>query len=62
MKNKIIDKWSESVNDADKRAIMQEQWMCIERDSLNEWVFENIFDIINLFVSLSQYVLCILYY
>ncbi len=39
MNNKIIGKWSESVNDEDKRVGMQVLELCIERDSLNEWVF-----------------------
>ncbi len=49
MNNKIIGKWSESVSDEDKRVGMQELELCIERDRLNEWVFDRgeIFDIIN---------------
>ncbi len=39
MNNTIIGKWSESVNDEDKRVGMQVLELCIERDSLNEWVF-----------------------
>ncbi len=40
MNNKIIGKWSESVSDEDKRVCMQVLELCIERDSLNEWVFD----------------------
>ncbi len=49
MNNKIIRKWSESVSDEDKRVGKQVLELCIERDSLNEWVFDRgeIFDIIN---------------
>ncbi len=49
MNNNIIGKWSESVSDEDKRVGMQVLELCIERDSLNEWVFDrvDIFDIIN---------------
>ncbi len=49
MNNKIIGKWSEGVSDEDKRVGMQVLELCIERDSLNEWMFdrEEIFDIIN---------------
>ncbi len=49
MNNNIIGKWSESVSDEDKRVGMQVLELCIERDSLNEWVFDRaeIFDIIN---------------
>ncbi len=49
MNNKIIGKWSESVRDEDKRDDMQVLELCIERDSLNEWVFDRgeIFNIIN---------------
>ncbi len=39
MNNKIISKWSESVSDEDKQVGMQVLELCIERDSLNEWVF-----------------------
>ncbi len=48
MNNKLIGKWSESVSDEDKRVGMQVLELCIERDSLNEWVFDKgeIFDII----------------
>ncbi len=50
MNNKIIDKWSKSVNDEDNQVGMQVLELCIERDSLNEWVFDSgeIFDIINI--------------
>ncbi len=50
MNNKIICKWSESVSDEDERVGMQVLELGIERDSLNEWVFDRgeIFDIINL--------------
>ncbi len=46
MNNKIIGKWSLS---EDKWVGMQVLELCIERDSLNEWVFDRgkIFDIIN---------------
>ncbi len=49
MNHKSIGKWSESVSDEDKRVGMQVLELCIERDSLNEWVFdrEELFDIIN---------------
>ncbi len=40
MNNEIISKWSESVNDEDKPVGMQVLELCIERDSLNEWVFD----------------------
>ncbi len=40
MNNKTIGKWSESVSDEDKRVGMQVLVLCIERDSLNEWVFD----------------------
>ncbi len=40
MNNKINGKWSESVSDEDKRVGMQVLELCIERDSLNEWVFD----------------------
>ncbi len=40
MNNKIIGKWSVSVSDEDKRVGMQVLELCIERDSLNEWVFD----------------------
>ncbi len=40
MNNKIIGKWSESVSDEDKRVGMHVLELCIERDSLNEWVFD----------------------
>ncbi len=40
MNNKIIGKWSESVSDEDKWVGMQILELCIERDSLNEWVFD----------------------
>ncbi len=48
MNNKIIGKWSETVSDEDKQVGMQVLELCIERDSLNEWVFDKgeIFDII----------------
>ncbi len=51
MNSKIIGKWSENVSDEDKRVGMQVLELCIERDSLNEWVFDRgeIFDIINIF-------------
>ncbi len=39
MNNTIIDKWSESVSDENKRVGMQVLELFIERDSLNEWVF-----------------------
>ncbi len=47
MNNKMIGKWSESVSDGDKCVGTQVLELCIERDSLNEWVFdrEEIFDI-----------------
>ncbi len=47
MNNKIIGKWLESVSDEDKWVGMQVLELCIERDSLNEWVFDmgEIFDI-----------------
>ncbi len=47
--NKSIGNWSESVSDEDKRVGMQVLELCIERDSLNERVFDRgeIFDIIN---------------
>ncbi len=50
MNNKIIGKWSDIVSDEGKRVDMQVLELCIERDSLNEWVFDKgqIFDIINL--------------
>ncbi len=38
--NKIIGKWAESVSDEDKRVGMQVLELCIERDSLNEWVVD----------------------
>ncbi len=43
------------MNDEDKRVGMQVSELCIERDSLNEWVFakEEIFDIIIFYVSYS---------
>ncbi len=49
MKNKISDKWSISVSDEDKGVCIQVLELYIERDSLNEWVFNRgeIFDIIN---------------
>ena len=49
MNNKIIGKWSEIVSDEDKRVGKQVLELCIERDSLNEWVFDRveIFDIIH---------------
>ncbi len=37
--NNIIGKWSESVNDEDNRVGMPVSELCIERDSLNELVF-----------------------
>ncbi len=40
MNNKIIGKWPESMSDEDKRVIMQVLELCMERDSLNEWVFD----------------------
>ncbi len=40
LNNKSIVKWSESVSDEDKRVGMQVLELCIERDSLNEWVFD----------------------
>ncbi len=48
MNNKYIHKWSESVNDEDKWVGMQVLELCIQRDSLNEWVFDRgeIFNII----------------
>ncbi len=54
MNNKIIGKWSESVSDEDKQGGMQVE-LCIERDSLNEWVFDrgDIFDIILIYVPYS---------
>ncbi len=65
MNNKIIGKWSESVSDEYKRVGMQVLELCIERDSLNEWVFdrgEN-FDIINcLCCYIVNMYLCILFY
>ncbi len=42
MNNKIIGKWSESVRDEDKQVCMQVLELCIERDSLNEWVFDRV--------------------
>ncbi len=53
--NKIIGKWSEGVSDEDKRVGMQVLELYIERDSLNESLFDRgeIFDIIN--------VLCVIY-
>ncbi len=36
MNNKIIGRWSESVNDGDNRVLV----LCLERDSFNEWVFD----------------------
>ncbi len=47
--NKIIGKWSENVSDEDEQVGMQVLELCIERDSLIEWVFDRweIFDIIN---------------
>ncbi len=49
MNNTIIGKWSESVNDEDKRVGMQVLELCLEQDSFNEWVFDRgaIFHIIN---------------
>ncbi len=38
--NTIIGKWPEGVSDEDKRVGMQVLELCIERDSLNEWVFD----------------------
>ncbi len=54
MNNTIIGKWSESVSDEDKQGGMQVE-LCIERDSLNEWVFDrgDIFDIILIYVPYS---------
>ncbi len=40
MNNTIIGKWSETVNDEDKRVGMQVIDLCMERDSLNEWVLD----------------------
>ncbi len=40
MNNTIIGKWSDSVNDDDKRVGMQVLELYIESDSLNEWVFD----------------------
>ncbi len=39
MNNKSIGKWSQSVSDEDKQVSNQVLELCIERDSLNEWVF-----------------------
>ncbi len=49
MNNTIIVKYPKRVNDEDKIVGMQVLVLCIERDSLNEWVFDRgqIFDIIN---------------
>ncbi len=40
MNNKIIVNWSEGVSDEDKRIVMQVLELFIERDSLNEWMFD----------------------
>ncbi len=40
MNNIIISKWLKSVSDEDKRVGMHVLDLCIERDSLNKWVFE----------------------
>ncbi len=50
LNNKIIGKWSKSVSYEDKQVGMQVLELCIERDSLNEWVFDRgeIFDIIKI--------------
>ncbi len=52
------------MNDEDKRVDMQVLEVCIERDSLNEWVFDrgNSLLLLMFYVSQSQHVLCILYY
>ncbi len=48
MNNKIICKWSDSVNDEDKQFGIQVLELCIGIDGLNEWVFDGeMFDIIN---------------
>ncbi len=65
MNNKIIGKWSESVSDEDKRVGMQVLELCMERDSLNEWVFDRgeIFAIIIFFMChIVNMYLCILFY
>ncbi len=48
MNNTSIGKWSECVSDDDKRVNMQVLELCIEKDSLNAWLFDRgeIFDII----------------
>ncbi len=40
MNNTIIGKWSEGASDEDEWVGMQLLELCIERDSLNEWVFD----------------------
>ncbi len=62
MNNKMIGKWSESVSGEDKRVGMQVLELGIERDSLNEWVFDkgDICDIINLLCVIQS--ICIYVY
>ncbi len=55
MNNIIIGKWSESVSDDDKRVGMQVLELCIERDILNEWVFDK-GEIFNIIIFLFFYV------
>ncbi len=67
MNNKIIGKWSESVSDEDKRVGMQVHLLelCIERDSLNEWVFdrgENLWYYKFFMCHIVNMYLCILFY
>ncbi len=40
MNNTIIGKWSESVSDEDNRVGMQVLQLCMETDSLSEWMFD----------------------
>ncbi len=63
MNNNCFGIWSESVNDEDKRVGMQVLELVIERDKLNEWLFDRgeisivlIFD-----VSCSNMYKCILF-
>ncbi len=59
MNNKVlINEWSECVSDEDRRVSMQVLELCVEMDSLNEWVFDKveIFDINIFYLSYIQHV------
>ncbi len=59
--NNIIGKWSESINDKDRRVGLANTRVVCSKDSLNEWVLDrgNIFYIINVLCVKESTCICV---